>query len=62
MIAYHYDSNTILQATFVLRVDKHLVPAYNSIMKRLAERGHEVDHQVLYNEVSAKYKGVIPKE
>ena len=33
MIAYHCDSNTILQAPFFNRKDKHRIRAYNSIMK-----------------------------
>ena len=33
MITYHCDSNTILQAPFVNRKDKHRIRAYNSIMK-----------------------------
>ena len=33
MIAYHCDSNTILQAQFVNRKDTHRIRAYNSIMK-----------------------------
>ena len=31
IIAYHCDSNTILQAPFVNRKDKHRIRAYNSI-------------------------------
>ena len=53
MIAYHCDSNTILQAPFVNRKDKHIIRAYNSIMKKLTDRGHHVDIQILDNEVSA---------
>ena len=33
MIAYHCDSNTILQSPFGNRKDKHRIRAYNSIMK-----------------------------
>ena len=57
MIEYHCGSNIILQATFATRADKHRIPAYNLIMKRLADRGHKVDHQVLDNKDSAEYTG-----
>ena len=53
MIAYHCDSNTILQAPFANRKNKHRIRAYNSIMKRLADRRHQYDVQILDNEVSA---------
>ena len=33
MIAYNCDSNTILNSPFVNRKDKHIIRAYNSIMK-----------------------------
>ena len=59
MIVYHYDSNTILQALFVNRKDKHRIRAYNSIMKRLTEKSHQVDVQILDNEVSTEFKKTI---
>ena len=62
MIAYHCDSNTILQAPFKTKGDKHRIEAYNSIMSRLKARGHKVDLQILDNEVSAEYKRVIEEE
>ena len=62
MIAYHCDSNTILQAPFVNRKDKHRIRAYNSIMKKLTDRGHHVDIQILNNEVSAEFKKTIQKD
>ena len=62
MIAYHCDSNTILQAPFVNRKDKHRNRAYNSIMQKLADRGHHVDIQILDNEVSAEFKKTIKKD
>ena len=34
MIAYHCEFNTILQAPFVNRKDKHRIRVYNSIMKK----------------------------
>ena len=61
MIAYHCDSNTILQAPFVNRKDKHIIRAYNSIMQKLADRGHHVDIQILDNEVSSEFKKTIKK-
>ena len=53
MIEYHCDSNTILQAPFANRKNKHRMQSYNSIMKRLADPGHQVDVQILNNKVSA---------
>ena len=62
MIAYHFDSNTILQAPFVNRKDKHRIRAYNPIMKKLTDRGHHVDIQILDNEVSAEFKKTIKQD
>ena len=59
MIAYYCDYNTILQAPFVNRKDKHRIRAYNFIMQKLADRGHHVDIQILDNEVSAEFKKTI---
>ena len=59
MIAYNCDSNTILQAPFVNRKDKHIIRAYNSIMQKLADRGHHVDIQILYDQISAEFKKTI---
>ena len=56
MIAYHCDSNKILQAPFINRKDKHRIKAYNFIMWRLADRGHQVDVQILDNKVSTDFK------
>ena len=61
MIAYHCDSKTILQAPFVNRKDKHIIRAYNSIMQKLADRGHHVEIQILDNEVSAEFNKAIKK-
>ena len=33
--------------------NKHMIRDYNSIMKRLADRGHQVDVKILDNKVSA---------
>ena len=52
MIAYHRDSKTILQAPFFNRKDKHRIRAYNSFMQRLTKEGHQLDVQILDNEVS----------
>ena len=62
MIAYHCYSNTILRAPFVNRKDKHTIRAYNSIMKKLAVRGHHADVQILDNEVSTEFKKKIMKD
>ena len=59
MIAYHCDSNTIFQAPFVNRKDKHRIRAYNSIMQKMTDRGHHVDIQILDNEVSEEFKKTI---
>ena len=53
MIAYHCDKNGILQASFATRSGKNRLAAYNSIMKRLANKGHKADIQILDNEASA---------
>ena len=36
-----------------------MIQAYISIIKRLADRGHQVDVQILYNEVSADFNRII---
>ena len=59
MIAYHCDSNTILQVPFSNRKNKHRIRAYSSIVKRLGYRGHKVEVRILDNEVSAEFKRVI---
>jgi hypothetical protein len=45
--------NAILCAPYVNRSNKHQLAAYGSIMRRLANCGHDVDLQILGNEVSA---------
>ena len=47
MIAYHCDSNTILQAPFNNGKNKHRIRAYNSIMMRLSDQEHKIDVQIL---------------
>ena len=59
VIAYHCDSNTILQAPLANRENKHRIRSYNSIIKRLADSGHQVDVQILDNEVIAEFKRSI---
>ena len=59
IITYHCDPNTILWAPFVNRKDKHNSRSYNSIMWRLSDRGHQVDFQILDNEVSTYFKRTI---
>ena len=59
MIAYHANSNRILQQAFKTRNDHHRIAAYNTIMSRLAARGLAVDLQILDNEASAAYKEAI---
>ena len=53
IIAYHCDTNAILQASFATISEKNLIAIYNSIMKRLIDKVHKVDIQVLDNESSA---------
>ena len=62
MIAYHCDSNTILQDPFVNRKDKHRIRAYNSIMQKFADRRHHLEVQILDIEVSAEFKKIIVKD
>ena len=62
MIAYHCDSDTIIQSPFINREYKHRIRAYNSIMQKLADRGHHVEIQILDNEVSAEFKKTIKKD
>ena len=62
MIAYHCDSNKIIQSPFVNRKDKHRIRAYSSIMKKLSDRGHHVEVQILDNEVSSDFKNTIVKD
>ena len=62
MISYNFDSNTIMQAPFVNIKEKHRIKAYNSIMQKLADRGHNVEVQILDNEVSAEFKKTIVKD
>ena len=59
MIAYHCDSNPILQASFFNRKDKHRIRAYNPIIQRLTEKVNHVDVQILDNEVSTEFKKTI---
>ena len=59
MIAYHCDSNTILRAPFVNRKDNHTIRSYSYIMRRLSDTGHQVDVQILDNEISTGFKITI---
>ena len=62
MIAYLFDSNKMMQSPFINRKDKHGIRAYNSIMQRLADRGHHLDVQIWDKEVSAEFKKTIVKD
>jgi hypothetical protein len=57
MIAYH--KNLILQQVFQTKADKHRIPAFNTIMERLAARGLLVDLNIRDNETSVDFKRVI---
>ena len=62
MIEYHCNTNTTLHATFYNRKYKYRIAAYNSIMTRLAKRGHKISRHILENEVSAEYKHIIEEK
>jgi hypothetical protein len=55
-ITFHSYCNAILCTPYVNRSNKHQLATYDSIMRRLANRGHDVDLQILDNEVSAEFK------
>jgi hypothetical protein len=59
MIAYHTERNLILQQAFQTKANKHCIPAFNTIMERLAARGLSVDHNIRDNEASTDFKRVI---
>ena len=59
MIAYHCDSNKILRAPFFNSKDKHRIRSYKYIMRRLANRVHQVDVKILDNEVSTDFRITI---
>ncbi len=58
MIAYHMDRNLIFQQTLQMNAGKHFIPAFNTIMERLAARGLS-DLNIRDNEASADFKRVI---
>ena len=62
MIAYHCNSNAIIQAPFQNKKETHCIASYSSIMKRLKSRGHSIDLQILENESSAEYRRAIEEE
>ena len=62
MVFFNFDSNTILQALFKTKADKHHLAAYNSIRSRLNSLGYKVDLQILDNKDSMEYKRFITEE
>ena len=62
IIAYHCDSNTILRAPYFSRKAKHRIRSCNSIMRRLAYRGHKVDVKILDNEVITDFNRTIVED
>ena len=62
IIAHHCDTNTILQYPFFNRKYKHSIREQNFSMRRLADRGHQVDFQILDNEVSTDFKRTIVED
>jgi hypothetical protein len=59
MIAYHMDGNLILQQAFQTKANKHHIPAFNTIMERLAACRLLMDLNIRDNEASADFKQVI---
>jgi hypothetical protein len=53
------DKNLILQQKFQTKADKYRIPAFNTIMARLAACGLLVDLNIRDNEASADFKQVI---
>jgi hypothetical protein len=58
-ITYHSQCIVILCIPSANRTGKHQLTAYNSIMHRLAKRGHNIDLQILDNKISADFKSTI---
>jgi hypothetical protein len=59
MIAFHANSNLILQQAFKSKSDRHRIAAYNTIMTPLAAQGLSVNFQILDNKASSAYKEAI---
>jgi hypothetical protein len=59
MFVYHTDGNLILQQALQMKADKHCIPAFNTIMERLATCRLLVDLNIRDNEASADFKQVI---
>jgi hypothetical protein len=59
MIAFHANSNLILQQAFKSKSNRHCITWYNTIMMHLAARGLSVDLQILDNKASTTYKEAI---
>ena len=59
MVAYCCDANLIIAEPFASRKDKHLLLAYDKIMRRLLNNKINVDLQILDNEASAEYNRSI---
>jgi hypothetical protein len=58
-ITFHSRCNAILCAPYVNRSNKHRLATYDSTMHRLANRGQDVNLQILDNEVIVKFKATI---
>ena len=56
MIAFHWNSNTILQAPFKTKNDRHQIEAYNSIMIELKVCGNKSGLYILNKKSSDVYK------
>ena len=61
MIAYHCDTNLILELPLKTRKYTHRLKAYDKIMQCISNHKMNVDIQILDNEASAEYKRFIKK-
>ena len=59
MIVYHCDANLILAVPFTSRKNKHILLAYDKLMRRLRDNKLTVDLKILAIEASVKYKRAI---
>ncbi len=59
MIAFHANSNFILQQALKSKSNRYRIAVYSTIMTRLATQGLSIDLQILDNKASAAYKEAI---
>jgi hypothetical protein len=58
-IPFHSHCNAILCTPYINRSDKHQLAAYDSIMRCLTNRGHNIDLQILDNKASLWTSGIV---